>query len=510
MTTLIVVFAVLAIAFIGGSVLALRMMKPMPLHRFAVATRRWDLPQVNGSREDYVRRRRRIVKGGQTLPPWPWLYDVHEFDYVSIPPGTVGLVSAKLGAHAPTVRELATHVECDHFQNVSAFLARGEQGLQPELLRGGEQYAIDPEVFDVYTVANLPEEFPAEADDLRLVSIHGEDVGVVIVTDAPAPDDLRFPAPSVPGHENFQKPWVFLENGGRSGPQTDILPGGSKYAINPIFARVVHIPTRELTLTWGSKPGSEERYDSELGPLTVTIQGFDIEVHLSQTLSIPPHAAPYLVKRFGEVAQGDIGDRKSTAVQRFVGRVLGQMVAGYFVEQTSAGEIDKFIHGLAAMRAKLKVQITQALAELQVDAKQTTIFKITFGSDELNRKYREYVELEQHYKQLEQMLTNEKVTSAIRAEKLQATEKELAAKLKVLIELLGPEHVKRERLDTIDASRQQPPVILTGGGVGTIPIGPPQRVSVPAFDPDADLDVFNISPGVLPPAEAGKESGDEN
>lgn len=510
MTTLIVVFAVLAVAFIGGSVLVLRMMKPMPLHRFAVATRKWDLPQMNGSREDYVRRRRRIVKGGQTLPPWPWLYDVHEFDYVSIPTGTVGLVEAKLGAHRSTTRELGQYVECDHFQNVSAFLARGEQGPQLELLRGGEMYAIDPEVFDVHTVKNIQDDFPADADDLRLVSVHGEDVGVVIVTDAPAPDDLRFPAPSVPDHENFQKPWVFLENGGRSGPQTDILPGGSKYAINPIFARVVHIPVRELTLTWGKKSGKEDRYDEELGPLRVVIQGFEMEVELSQTLAIPPHAAPHLVKRFGEDAEGDVGDRKSTAVKRFVGKVLGLKVAGYFTERTSAGEIEKFIHELADMREKLKVQITQALAELQVDARETTIFSIRFASDELNKGYREYVRLQLQYREREQELITERVVSEIRCERLKPTERQLAAKLKVLIELLGPEHVKRERLATIDASRQQPPVILTGGGVGTIPIGPPHRVAVPAFDPDADLDVFNISPGVLPPTEAGKESGDEN
>jgi hypothetical protein len=505
MTVVILVVVVLAVAFVGGAVPVLRRMRYLPLHRYAVATRRWGLPAPNQSRKEFLLRRTRIVRGGQTVPPWSWLYDIHEYDYISIPTGTVGLVKAKIGANAPAGRRLSKYVECDRFQSVTMFLKGDcEQGVQPELLRGGEAYAIDPQVFDVYTVDTLPTGFPAKADDLRLVSVDAEDVGVVIVTDAPAPDDLRAPAPKVDGHNNFQKPWEFLWNGGRSGPQTDILPGGATYAINPLFARVVHIPTRELTLTWGTKSGSEDRYDSELGPLRVTIQGFQLEVELTQTLSIPPHAAPFLVKRFGEDADGDVGDHKSTAVKRFVGRVLGEKVRGYFNERASGGEIDRFLHELADMRGKLKVQITQALAEIQVDAQETTIGEIRFASDELNKEYREYVVLQQRFRHLEQELLSQHVANEIKLARLEVHKAELAAKLDVLIERLGLDHVRDERKLDRDVLRQPATYIVPGFGTGAVPIGPSEpseRIAIPDFDAAAGLDVYDISPGLLSPGE---------
>ncbi|NKE59350.1 hypothetical protein FXN61_22075 [Lentzea sp. PSKA42] len=511
MIVTIVVFVLLAALFIGLAAYVLRRMRHLPVHRFAVVTRRWVLPQPNLSPEQDVLRRTHIRRGGQVLPLWPWLYDIREHDYVSVPVGTVGLVKARMGASVPASRELATHVECDHFQDIAKFLAHGEKGVQPALLRGGEQYAIAPELFDVYTVDNLPDDFSVKDKDLHLLSVDGEDVGVVIVTGAPPPDDLDLPAPSVEGHENFQKPWVFLANGGRSGPQTDILPGGAKYAINPLFARVVHIPTRELTLTWGEKSGSEDRYDSELGPLRVTIQGFELEVDLSQTLSIPPHAAPHLVKRFGEEAQGDVGDRKSTAVKRFVGRVLGEKVKGYFTERTSGGEIDKFIHGLADVRVKLMIQISQALSELQVNARETTIGAIRFASDELNHEYRKFVQREQQFRQLEQELANQHVINDIQRKQLEVRREELIAHEQALSDLYGLDRRALERLQAIIGSANQPTVIVNGGATSAVPIAPQrpaERITVPTFDPMTELDVFDISPGVLPPAEGGKKPGD--
>lgn len=512
MIVVILVLVVLAVAFIGTAVLVLRKMRFLPVHRFAVATRRLGWFAPNQSRKEYLLRHTRIVHGGQTVPPWSWLYDIHEYDYLSIPPGTVGLVKAKIGANRPEGRELAKYVECDRFQSVAKFL-RGdcEQGVQQELLRGGEEYAIDPQVFEVYTVDSVPKHFPVDADDLRLVSVDSEDVGVVIVTDAPAPDNLLVPAPPVPDHDNFQKPWVFLANDGRSGPQSDILPGGAKYAINPMFARVVHIPTRELTLTWGTKSDSQDRYDSELGPLTVTIEGFQLEVELTQTLSIPPHAAPDLVKRFGEDADGDVGDRKSTAVKRFVGRVLGEKVKGYFTERTSGGEIDKFIHELADVRAKLKTEITQALRAVQVNARETTIGEVRFASDELNQEYRTYVQLQQRFRQHEQALVNQRVINEVQRAQLEVLRERYIAKEQALSDLYGLDHRKLERINAIYGQANQAPIILTGGGApSVIPIAPPRPadwITVPTEDPTAELNVFDISPGVLP-AKGGTEPGD--
>jgi hypothetical protein len=509
---LVVVILIVVGALVGGAVLVLRSVRTLPLDRYAVVSRRWGWPYAVTSRQEYLLRRTRVVPGGQPVWSWPWWYRIEEFGYVKIPPGTVGLVSAKIGADVPASRELAEYVECARFQDAAGFLDNGgEQGVQPELLRGGGEYAINPLVFDVYTVDDLPPDaLGIEADDLSLVSVHSEDVGVVIVTNAPPPDDLRKPAPEVPGHNKFQEPWVFLANGGRSGPQAEILPGGAKYAINPVFARVVHIPTRVLSLKWQTKSGDEDRYDSELAPLRATIQGHGLEVELTQTLSIPPHAAPILVKQFGEDADGDVGDRKSTAVKRFVGNVLGQKVKGYFTERTSSAEIEKFVRELADVREKLKIQITVALAELQVEAYETNITEIRFTSDELNREYREYVREQQRHQQLEQELRSQHVINAIDREKLKVHRERLAAQEQVLIALFGRGHREKERILDREVQRVPPTVIVAGGATSAVPIAQPQpveRIAVPAFDPTQGLDVFDISPGVLP-AKERTESGD--
>ncbi|MGW5054995.1 SPFH domain-containing protein [Actinokineospora sp. NPDC004072] len=495
---------------VGGALVFIRGMRTLPLDQYALVSSRFAGLRRVSSREEYLLRHTRIVLGGQ--PSWlpQWLYRVETYDYVRVPPGSVGLVVAKIGTHKPTHRQLAKHVECARFQDAARFLDNGgEQGVQPELLLGGEHYAINPLLFDVFTVNNPPSDFPVTADDLRLVSVDAEDVGVVIVHDAPAPDDQRAPAPVVPGHANFQQPWTFLAAGGRSGPQTEILPGGAKYAIHPMFARVVHIPTRELTLTWQAKSGAEDRYDSDLAPLNVTIEGYDLQVDLTQTLSIPPYAAPYLVKRFGEDSDGDVGDRKSTAVKRFVSKVLGEKVKGYFTERAAAAEIDRFIHELADLRGKLKVQITQALAEVQVEAYETTIGEIRFASDELNQEYRKYAQLRQRYRQREQELAIERVTTDIEREKLKVTREQLAAQEQVLIALFGAEHRRKERREAIAVRAQPPMILLPGGGmVGGPPVQVPQAtpIAVPEFDPTRDMDLLDASPGV--PTDRKADAGD--
>jgi len=520
---LVVVVVVLVLAmFAGVTMMLLRGLETLPPDEFVIASRR----QLSSSRrvllrEEYLLWHTRVLLGGQVRWLPRWMYTVERHKYISIPLGTVGLVRAKVGRNAPANRRLAEHVQCNHFQDFTEFLnLGGEQGVQQELLRGGEQYAIHPQVFEVYTVDNLPAEFPIRPDDLRLVSIDAEDVGVVIVTEAPAPDDLNAPAPVVPGHDHFQRPWEFIANGGRSGPQAEILPGGATYAINPLFARVVHIPTRELILTWRTRRDSlegEDRYDSALDPIEVTIEGITLRVELQQTLSIRPEAAPNLVKRFGELADGDKGNRKSAAVKRFADKVLGQKVKGYFTERATKETIDNFIHELADVREKVAIQVSQALAGMQIEAKETTIGAIQFiDCDDINQGFRKLAQLRQQYRQHEQELENQRVINEVDREKLKVFEEKLAAEVaaqeKALVKLFGAEHRKRERLDIIDVHRQPPHIIIPGGvGVGPSAVpaqpAPAGLISVPSFDPTSDIDLSATS--LIMPTKAAERTIDD-
>jgi hypothetical protein len=514
MTAVIVLLVIVILAALGGALVLLRGMRHLSTDKYAVIERRYAGLRPITSRTEILRHHTKVVLGGQFTWSPPWLYRVVEYDYIRVPPRTVGVIEARVGAKKPDHRRLARHVECDRFEDTAMFLdGGGERGVQQELLSGGE-YAINPLAFYVYTVDNLPKDGSITRDDLQEVSVDSEDVGVVTVRDAPAPDDLNAPAPVVPGHAHFQKPWVFLANGGRSGPQAEVLPGGGTYAINPLFASVVHIPTRELTLSWQAQSDGQDRYDSELAPIKVTIQGYGLQVELTQTLSIPPEAAPYLVKRFGEDADGDVGDRKSTAVKRFVGKVLGQKVKGYFTERASKAEIDTFVHELADLRERLANQVAKALEELQVTARETTIGEIVFDSDELNQEYRECARLQQQYHRHEQELRNERVVSDIKREQLEVLKAQLAAKEEVLIKLFTKEHRMREREAEI-AVRAIPPAIIVPGGMPigypggpSIPGRPADRIPVPTFDPALpELDILDTSPGVSPAEEDEEDEG---
>jgi hypothetical protein len=408
----------------------------------------------------------------------PEVFEVRVVKRVTVPMRSVGLVKANVGAIMSPGHTLATYVECDHFQDGVAFLAGGgEQGIQQAVLPGGSNFAINPVMFDVITVDTVEETtLDLSADDLRLESVDAEDVGVVIVTESRVrgdddSDDSDAPAPVVPGHDHFQRPWVFLANGGRVGPQSEVLPGGSTYAINPLFARVVHIPTRELILSWRAKDADADRYDSALQPVELTIEGFKLWVELTQTLAIPKRSAPILVKRFGEDADedGDTGHRKPAAVKRLVARVLGPVVQGYFNEVAARYQIEDFIRSQETVRNELFDQVFKALEELWVEARLTTIVSVKFESDEINAEFRKLADLRHEVRLLEQQLSVEKVRNKVIEEQLKAERAKLAASEEVLIDLFGREHRRREReLDRIIRA-PVPQMIVAGGDT---PIGP--------------------------------------
>lgn len=400
----------------------------------------------------------------------PLFFRIQIVKRVDVPLRTVGLVVARVGAIMDHGHTLARHVECDYFQDGTRFLeSGGEQGAQPALLPGGSNYAINPAMFDVITVDNVTNaalgRHSLAAADLQLVSVDSEDVGVVIVTEGPAPDDGAHPAPPVPGHDHFQKPWVFLANGGRSGPQAEVLSGGAKYAINPLFARVIHIPTRELILSWREKSTKEDRYDSELQPIGITIEGLDLKVELTQTLAITARAAPKLVKRFGEDDEedGTTGNRKPAAVKRFVARVLGEVVKGYFTEVSNQYKIEDFIREQNRVRLELFDRVKKALEEQDVEARLTTISAIHHESDEINKKFREVASLRTEAKRLEQEYLHQDVKDRIHEREMERKKKELGAAEQALIDMFGRERRAKEREMDIRTKFPVPQVLVSGG-----------------------------------------------
>jgi ribosomal protein L35AE/L33A len=426
-----------------------------------------------------------LLTGGNRYNINPYMFAVEEIPQVSIRTGDIGVVVARVGENLPSGRPFGRHVECDYFQDGPAFLRQGgQQGPQLALLTGGNRYDINPHMFEVITQDNVDDKRSGlTRDDLQLVSLLEGNTGVVVVREgAPAATDTE-PAPHVPGHDRFQLPWVFLEKGGQQGAQAETLPGGANYAINPWFARVVRIPTRELILKWDDKGDDEDgdRYDSALEPIKAMVEGHGVRVHLTQTLRIPPEAAPALVKRFGEqetenADQFGFVNKRPAPVKRFVERILGSLVSGYFSTVSAQYKINDFVDNQHEVQTDLEDTIQRKMEEWNVIASNTTLVQITFEDEKFNDMRREMVASRARHQVLEQEeRNNEIVQRTIRRtedRELETHRKrreiDVGTEIQVLINLLGKDEVRKERFIGLLTKFGVPQVVAGTGNVGAL------------------------------------------
>ena len=154
---------------------------------------------------------------------WPWMYRVDKRPMVTIEPGKIGLIVARDGDAQPSNRIIVRKVECNGFQDAEAFLRQGGQkGKQAAVLTTG-LYRINLVLFEVL-----------KAD---VTTVPPDKIGVLTAMDgAPMPKG-QMAAPAVEGHNNFQDPDAFVQNGGCRGLQEQIILAG-QYNLNPWFVEV--------------------------------------------------------------------------------------------------------------------------------------------------------------------------------------------------------------------------------------------------------------------------------
>jgi hypothetical protein len=411
----------------------------------------------------------------------PHLYRIRLVPQSFVPSGTVGLVVAKAGATRPVGQLLGRYVECASFSDGERFLrGGGEQGPQQQVLPSG-YHDINTDLFDVITTAT-PERAAHEhlrPQDLREVEIPIGEAGVVIthVGANAEPESVGRP---VPGHDNYSQPWVFLANGGQKGVQEETLAEGGRYALNPWFAHVVHIPTRILVLEWTKERKSESNLDVSLDQIVLDVQGHRVHLEMKQTVQIPAEAAPGLVRRFGDI--GGHGHESGRApVQQFVEKELAATVAGYFRRISARYRIQEFITRYDEVGNELASEVRQALNQTGVKAVATTLEEFECDHPEINEMRREIALQQEKVKLIEEGLNaliaerdNEQVRSDI--EKLQIRLEEERRKLEhielqLLIDQLGPDHVALERVLGKWVQAKVPTYLNTGGNgdpLGTI------------------------------------------
>ncbi len=468
----------LAIALVGAVLIALiftslTSWKKVPEGNVGVLRVKHSFRGIQGE-QSHIRTQGSMGVQASLLKPDRWYFLPSWYAEITYAPrtfireGSFGVVFA-LDGRVPSVnRTIADHVECDSFQDGRRFLTGGgQQGPQQQILASGV-YDINPELFDVVAVDSLEgKPYTLSPSDLRPVEIPEGRTGVVITLDGQDPSLLDGDTgPPIPGHENFQLPWIFLGQGGYRGVQAETLSPGV-YRINPWFARVVQIPTRDLILEWNRK---EEivaaNFDSSLDQIAVNVEGYKVWVDISQTIRIPATAAPLLVRRFGESEQEDLDDLFQVTrlpVQRFVERVLGETVVGYFHANIAEYSIGEFLASHAELREQVEHDIRTALAEYEVEAIRTTLGEFEFEQEGFDRLRREIAEkrkgTEGHVLDVDHLRIQEE-GERIKISVKKGYKKADVAEVEELQRILGSENYGKERLVAQLVKMQVPEVLM--------------------------------------------------
>ena len=353
---------------------------------------------------------------------WRFLYKVERVPLVVIHPGEIALVVANDGASLPSERLLGRKVECDHFQDAGAFLMKGgERGRQLDLLTAGT-YRINPALFEVITRQSASQH-GVDPRRLLVTMVSTETVGVVTTQDGRTIPGGDLAGPVVHGHESFQKPHAFIQNGGCRGLQEEVLLAGA-WNINPWFAEVEAIPMTEISIGYVgvvvSYVGAEHKdvsgdqfthgdlvekgrkgvwvepllpgkhpintqvmkvelvpttnivlnwaprteahaYDQKLAPIMVRSQdGFAFSLEVSQIIHIGMKNAPRVISRVG-------------SMQNLVDHVLQPTVANYFRNSAQEVSVLEFLSARSERQVQAFANIKSAVEFYDVECIDTLI-----------------------------------------------------------------------------------------------------------------------------------------
>jgi uncharacterized membrane protein YqiK len=230
--------------------------------------------------------------------------------------------------------------------------------------------------------------------------------------------------PEVPGHDSFQNPQAFIDNGGSKGLQEQVLLAGryfinprfatveivdmaevpianvgvviafvgkagqdvtgdsfkhgnlvsrgekgvwvepldpGKYPINPYTHKVSNVPTANVVLNWATGKTEAHHLDANLSTITVrSADGFKFNLDVSQIIHIPRNDAPKVIARFGGMAA-------------LVTQVLEPTIGNYFRNAAQGSDIIEFLKNRSQRQEEARRAISAALQDYNVGAVDTLI-----------------------------------------------------------------------------------------------------------------------------------------
>ncbi len=357
------------------------------------------------------------------VPPGSWrintlVFTVQRAAMTVIPAGKVGVVEARDGRALSGGRIIGKHVACDSFQDAHAFMnAGGERGPQMAIIPQG-QYRINPMLFDV-TLADTTD-------------IPDNKIGIVMTREGTPLPTGEIAGGEIPGHNMYQDPMAFVEQGGFKGLQEQVLLAGryfinprfatvevvdmtevsiasvgvvvafigregkdvtgitfrhgnlvtkgergvwvnvldpGKYPINPFTHKVKVVPTANVVLNWANGKTEAHELDANLSTITVrSADGFTFNLDVSQIIHIPAPDAPKVIARFG-------------SMEALVTQVLEPTIGNYFRNAAQGSDVIDFLKQRSERQADAESAIKAALAEYNVGAVATLIGDIAPPAD---------------------------------------------------------------------------------------------------------------------------------
>ncbi|RVU00076.1 flotillin family protein [Mucilaginibacter limnophilus] len=341
---------------------------------------------------------------------WPWQYEIVMQPFTIIEQNKLGLIKAKDGASLDTGRVLGKPVQCDKFQDATAFLDNnGQKGPQAAFLTPGS-YRINTFLFEVITVP--------------ITQIQENKVGIVTTLDGEPLDKGEIAGESVAGHKNYQDPIAFINAGGRKGLQEDVILAGTYY-LNPWFVIVEQVdmiyipigyvgvvnsfvgplgndtsgdnfkhgnivkrnekgvwedpldpgkhpvniythavevvPTTNIVLNWADSRTEAHELDKNLCTITVrSSDGFTFNLDVSQIIHVPRNEAPKVIARFGKM-------------KNLVSQVLEPTIANYFRNSAQKSDVIGFLANRIQRQNDAKEHISTVLAGYNVVGVDTLI-----------------------------------------------------------------------------------------------------------------------------------------
>ena len=166
---------------------------------------------------------------GLHVIPWPFMRVVGKYQFVTIGPDELGVITATDGEPMPSGRIYAEDKaggSHDNFQDPVAFLNNGGiRGKQLRFLTNGT-FKIHPLLFRV--------------EKIKKTVVPQGAIGVVTAADGIALEQGQLLGKSVDGHDSFQKAEIFLTQGGQKGPQIEFLRPGTYNIFTDMFQIDLH------------------------------------------------------------------------------------------------------------------------------------------------------------------------------------------------------------------------------------------------------------------------------